>query len=600
MTTLAIDLGRVTLAPLTVRFREDEAASSLLRRLAVRRGVGSVQDFLKTIPHCPAALARTVPTGQHLDVVARLSGFSPDAIAASTPARTTRGYMLGKVLLERGGKLAVGPGSTGKVCPACLLEDRDSSDGPTDCRTYRRFWWDLDGIDGCPTHNIPLLRQCPECGVSSHVVNIRPDRCRCGLDLAGPAEGATTGYDADVLRMIRGGSRPWWAQGLSIRSVTNLALRVGLLEAKGSRVAEVRRLETRQRMELTALGAALLDSGWNEIDALFDRRAAAGRRRNAGEIYGDLLKWLERADEEGLTPFKGRMADHAAGVLREVHGRSMFGLELDRLGHSRHSPGSRKPGSSVFRDALDWARPRVEHGRSEDLAVVLGITRGQVDNMMFKDPVDRLEGAVRNRHNTYRYDIVGVLKFLEAAATAPVFKDVPLTLVPLLEVRRLRRSWVAVYRALREGRLSVAGLREGQSGLAAILVRRSDARAACPVERPGWEESSIPNPEARRRLGLTSGTLKELRRRGIVRFVRRRSADDKSSNAPSLESVEAFEREYVTSVGLGREFGVPSSGLVKALEGAGIRTILENGHQDLVFLRGEAIAVLTSRKIASV
>jgi hypothetical protein len=600
MATLAIDLGRVTLAPLTVRFREDEAANCLLRRLAVRRGCETVQDFLKTIPHCPAVLARTVPTGQHLDVVARLSGFALEAIAASTPVRTARGYMLGEVLLESGGKLGVGPGSTGKVCPVCLLEDRESLDGPAECRPYRRFWWDLDGIDGCPSHNLPLLTRCPDCGVSSHVVNMRPDRCRCGLDLAGSAEETTAGYDADVLRMIRGGPSPWWAHGVSIRSVTSLALRVGILEAKGSKVAEVRRLETRQRMAMTALGASLLDSGWNEIDALFDRRAAAGRRRNAGEIYGDLLKWLDRVDEEGLTPLKERMAEHAANVLREVHGRFMFGLELDKLARSRHSAGSPEPGSSVFLDALNRARPHAEHGRSEDLAAVLGITRGQIDSMMFKDPVDRLEGAVRHRHNTYRYDTAGALAFLEAAATAPVFAEIPTLLVPLLEVRRLRRSWVAVYRALREGRMSVAGLREGQSGLAAILVSRDDVRAACPVERPGWEESSLSNPEARKRLGVTSGTLQALRRRGFVRYVRRRSADDKSSNAPSLESVAAFERDYVTLKGLGCEFGASDLELVQSLEDAGIRTVLDDGDQDLIFLRAEAMAALSSGRFTSV
>lgn len=600
MPTLAIDLDRVTLAPLTVRFREGEAASSLLRRLAVRRGCETVQSFLKTIPYCPAVLAKSVPTGQHLDVVARLSGIGLEAIAASTPVRTTHGYVLGEVLLERGGKLGVGPGSTGKVCPACLIEDRESLDGPVECRPYRRFWWGLDGIDGCPTHNIPLLRQCPDCGVSSHVINIRPDRCRCGLDLAGPAEEAATGYDADVLRMIRGGPRPWWAHGLSIRSVTSLALRVGLLEAKGSRVAEVRRLESRERMGMTSLGASLLDSGWSEIDALFDRRAAAGRRRNAGEIYGDLLKWLERRDEEGLTPFKERMAEHAAGALREVHGSSMFGLNLDEVGRSRHSLRSPEPAGSAFRDALNRARQHVEHGRSEDLAAVLGLTRGQLQSMMHKDPVDRLDGAVRNRHNTYRYDTVGALGFMDLAASAPVFVDVPETFVPLLEVRRLRRTWVAVYRALREKRMSVAGLRDGQSGLAAILVHRDEVRAACPVERPGWDESSLSNPEARKRLGVTSGTLQALRRRGIVRYVRRRSADDKSSNAPSLESVEAFERDYVTLRGLGCEFGAPSLELAQSLEDAGIRTILEDGNQDLIFLRGEAMTALASGKIASV
>lgn len=148
--------------------------------------------------------------------------------------------------------------------------------------------------------------------------------------------------------------------------------------------------------------------------------------------------------------------------------------------------------------------------------------------------------------------------------------------------------------------MSVAGLRDGQSGLAAILVHRDEVRAACPVERPGWDESSLSNPEARKRLGVTSGTLQALRRRGIVRFVRRRSADDKSSNAPSLESVEAFERDYVTLKGLGCEFGAPSLELAQSLEDAGIRTILEDGHQDLIFLRGEAMFALASGKIASV
>jgi hypothetical protein len=85
-----------------------------------------------------------------------------------------------------------------------------------------------------------------------------------------------------------------------------------------------------------------------------------------------------------------------------------------------------------------------------------------------------------------------------------------------------------------------------------------------------------------------------------VRYVRRRSADDKSSNAPSLESVAAFERDYVTLKGLGCEFGASDLELVQSLEDAGIRTVLDDGDQDLIFLRAEAMAALSSGRFTSV
>ena len=131
-----IDPSRVDLAPLTVRFRPDEPAASLLARLAVRRGSRTVTGYLATLPFCPSRLAADVRTGRALDTLARISGFTVPLIEASTPIRTPQGYSLGGVLLEDRGHLAH-PRTLGRVCPQCLAEDRDGLDGPVECRTHR-------------------------------------------------------------------------------------------------------------------------------------------------------------------------------------------------------------------------------------------------------------------------------------------------------------------------------------------------------------------------------------------------------------------------------------------------------------------------------
>ena len=180
------DRNRVQLLPLTVRPREFEPASGLIRRLALRAGHACPRSFLRTVPNCSTTLLAEFDRGNSIETLSRMSGIDLNFIRRSTAVVTDDGAYLGNVQITKTVQFAnhQGRGPGGRVCPECLLEDREFTEGPLDCRPFRRFWWDFAEFHGCPRHRRALIDTCPGCMQPLEKNSLRPDYCFCGFDLA--------------------------------------------------------------------------------------------------------------------------------------------------------------------------------------------------------------------------------------------------------------------------------------------------------------------------------------------------------------------------------------------------------------------------------
>lgn len=590
-----VDPLRVGLAPLTVRFRPDEPAVSLLARLAVRRGSRTLTDYLATLPYCPSRLAADVRTGRSLDTLARISGIPSVRIQASTPVRKPEGYSLNGVRLENFGRLAF-PRTLGRVCLACLAEDVAHGDGPLECRAFRRFWWGLEAISGCPQHRVPLLTACPCCDAPLTLRNLRPDVCACGTDLTRlPPPQEVPGYDAQLLAMMRGEARPAWANGLSVDFAASVALRTGILDAHGSKMGLARTSLLGERMELTARGAAILDQGWDAFTDLLDRASARGLRRTPGEAYGDLCKWLGRMDDAALEPFRNRIFEHARRRLRSPTDVQLFGRVIHEVARSAPSSGTAPlSGRDALGRAIARARDLFGPGRKSDVQALLGLSRNQFRAVMERggNP-DRLPGSERFSPQTHFYDLEGVVGLFEGALRAPVFDVVPPHLIRVVDARKLFRRWVAVYRALREGRLPIAGTLSGGFGFTALLVEREALLTEVPTGRMADPEPSISPADAAVRTGLTKVTLSKLRAAGHLQFVRRAVRNGQIAYGPALASLADLERDFISLGALERATGTARSMLSSALADAGVHSVVSGSkNAQPVFRRVEVMVAL--------
>lgn len=576
--------------PLTVRFRPFEHASSLLRRLAVRRGSSSVAVFLQSVAFCPYGLAKDLKAGRNLDLLSIMSGFPVATLRASSPVRTEAGYCLGDVMIGASGCKLYGC-AEGRVCSACLSEDMERFGGPVECRPYRRYWWDIDGVEGCPVHGIPLVSTCPACGASSRRFSLRPDRCVCGFDLSlieAPAGGA--GFDRQLVDIISGGERPEWARGMTVRSMAGLALRVGMLDHVGPRRIAAVRFEPAARMELSARGSSILGAGRDALWETLDRHSAATTRRTAGRLYGELYVWLLRADDDALDPFREQLRAHATETLRNSMGTIMFDRPLVALGSSIPVEVPVRP--AVFDEALGRARAMSLSHTVEDLGEVLALSSSHLHRAKVC-ATDLLDGAVKRRASTYRYDVPGAVRLMVDASKRPRFDEVPNGLIELMKVARLRRSSGQVYYALRHGRLQIAGILPHRTGLGSILVQIASVVATCPVASLAGAKPTIPVADACRRLRIRRATMTALRALGIIEYDRRMAGDYGMCLAPTLETVCAFEREMVTAGELRRRFGGGFFGVVVTLRQAGLEWVLEGrGSRQYVFRREEAERVM--------
>src|SRR5258708_31400260 len=142
---------------LRVPLRKEEPAYALLGRLALRYGHVSLRSFTACM-----GLRRNHRYGSEtLTVVAELSGIDLTDLARWSPISCSPHNFQYQGTVFNGYKWIP---ERRRLCPLCIQEDLGvSRETRRPWMCHRRFWWDLSGIDVCPTHRTWLIDGCPDC-----------------------------------------------------------------------------------------------------------------------------------------------------------------------------------------------------------------------------------------------------------------------------------------------------------------------------------------------------------------------------------------------------------------------------------------------------
>lgn len=576
------DVNNVGPLPLIVREREFEPAAGLIRRLATRAGHRSVRSFLRTVPNCPTWLAGELDRGASIEILSRMSGIEVSSIRAATPAPMEDGTYLGGVLITQTDRAANGRvHSRGRVCPACLLEDRDFLRGPVECRPFRRLWWDLAEFEGCPRHCQALIHNCPSCRLPLRRYLLRPDICLCGFDLTRThaSDRVEDAAEQPLLSILLGAPKPCWTAEMSLRSMSGLALRVGAVHVFGPSLKELRSLPTMERMELLAIGWSCLDGGKHSFAKELSNSIEQGSPKSPNQAYGEVYRWLARTEEPGLDSYREALLEHAQVNLRLDIDREVFGTTI--------SARPRRRKQSICPPAQQFTE---KAGGNSEMRQLLGITQPQLVRYLAVNDRDRLPSP-RNRA---RFDVERLEEFLRRIEEdKPRFNSTPRGLVQVMQARSNGRKWPQVVREIRSGRLPLSGTLHNQRGLYRWLVDPELLRGCLP--RRSDNQNALTCADGIRRLGVPQQTLAALRRAGLLRYGSVVSRSDRLTVGPTLTSIEAFERDFVTSRQCATMYGRRVMLINTVLRDEGVVSVIP-AHRDViaVYHRADAEEALQS------
>ncbi|MEI3805906.1 TniQ family protein [Agrobacterium sp. CCNWLW32] len=138
--------------PVTLAHHEDEAAIDLVARLAAANGYPSLREFLAHTDTTANAIVHGEMDA--LSLVSEWSGVPVAALGKLTARASGAGgtWQMGCATLSKDMR----PGRMHRFCAQCVLEDREREAGRLASRAYRRAWWTIRGIEGCPVHGCRL------------------------------------------------------------------------------------------------------------------------------------------------------------------------------------------------------------------------------------------------------------------------------------------------------------------------------------------------------------------------------------------------------------------------------------------------------------
>lgn len=150
--------------PVTLAHHEDEAAIDLAARLAAANGYPSLREFLAHTDTTANAIVHGETDA--LSLVSEWSGVPVTTLGKLATRTSGAGgtWQMGCATLSKDMR----PGRMHRFCAQCVLEDREREAGRLASRAYRRAWWTIRGIEGCPVHGCRLTEVAVEAAEDIH------------------------------------------------------------------------------------------------------------------------------------------------------------------------------------------------------------------------------------------------------------------------------------------------------------------------------------------------------------------------------------------------------------------------------------------------
>ena len=594
---------------LRVRFREEEPAYGLLARLAIRHRRTDLRTFAGDL----GMSYRDVTGGGAASIIAELAGFEPSRVLSWTPApdwhaRHFRGEKFHNndwfVHDER------------RVCVACLRDDlrlHDHTAGPTSC-CHRRFWWDLRAIDVCPRHSAWLVDQCLSCGQRLTLLPADVRFCACGADLSCVepelVDAPEARADAYILGRLLG--MPHRAipalDGLALGQATalmfslgwqiqNNRLRSGMSDTVGGPLEPQPRMSSRAIKKRSASReaklAAKMDSfrilrRWPRayhrfLDDLYrrakDHLGSSARQEDgssrAYRLFGHTLAEWEFPSVQPLRDEYERhfLANVPAGPKTVVFGRPAETSRWVNLTYVNEACGLKPWAGELYPILCDLGivgPGKVNHTRVRIARSLLPMIKEMYDDALTLTKAAQLLGIATtsvmtlraggylttkdNAHDksSHRFSRVEIEYLLfDIAGSAPALPDADqIGLIDVVSAAQLTDGYgflglEPLLRSLVRRTVLAAGVRDRSVGLMGILLNRADVERLMVQRLPA---QSPTRDQVCKLLGIGPKTFHFLVREGILKT----SGSSRRWRRAMPESVEAFQKQYVSAVKIGQ------------------------------------------------
>ncbi|MBK3406367.1 TniQ family protein [Methylorubrum populi] len=595
---------------LRVRFREEEPAYGLLARLALRHRRADLRTFARDV----GLSYQDTVGGSAASAIAELAGFEPGLVRSWTPtpdwhARHFRGEKFHNndwfVHAER--RVCV-------ACLRDDVIQHGAAAAHHAC-CHRRCWWDLRAIDVCPRHSAWLVDRCPSCGRPLTLLPADVRFCECGWDLArvepeqvDPLEARA---DAYILGRLLG--RPHRAipllDAMPLGQATALMFSLGWQvennRYRAGRDRHADRASSGPRPEITkgtlwkrgasreAKLAAKMDSfrilrrwPWayqRFLDDLFRRAkdnlgSSARRDDGSSRAYRLFGHRLDGWDLPGAQPLREEYERHflanvPAGPKTLIFGRPAEASRWVNLTYTNETCGLAPWSGELYPILCDLGivgPGKVNHTRVKLPRSLLPTVKEMYDDALTRTQAAQLLGISMNGVSTlqaagyltirdnphdkssYRYSRVEIEYLLfDIAGSAPVVAAADT--IDLIDAAAATQftdghgflGLERLLQALTRRTVPVAGLRDRGQGLSRILLRRSDVEGLMAQGRPAQAPT---RDQVCKLLGIGSATFQFLVREGILKT----SGSDRRSRRATFESVESFQREYISAVKIGQ------------------------------------------------
>ena len=338
---------------LRVRYRQFEPAYALFGRLALRYGFRDILLFGAQVRlHFPyLSTARAVP------IIAEMAGFDAATLLSWSPVPHNKGFVFRESSFHSN---MWNLRSNRRICPQCLRDDYENDPDRSNLSLFRRFWWDCQEIDVCPTHQAVLIDKCPACQHPLEARSADMRHCACGFDFL------RTRTTESILQDVVSADRYLLDRlmnvhhevtspldTLTIQNVMLVIRNVGMSWIAIHEGEWLDRRDKQSRLRIKAAGFAsffewpqpfrqLLDSAAN-MTRSNERKLITGPYR----AYGDLYRWFRLKAANEFAPITDEIERHFRVTVACHSTQHVFGRKLDDSNYVTLSYANRYCGLSI-------------------------------------------------------------------------------------------------------------------------------------------------------------------------------------------------------------------------------------------------------------
>ena len=228
-----------------------------------------------------------------------------------------------------------------RVCPACVLNDRQNSHLPPGASMAGRVAWQLRPLRTCPEHDLALASfTFPDANhrhdFGYRLAQVSPDHLLAAAESGHRSPSALERY-LDK-RLFGGASAPSWMDQIGVAALSRCSEILGAMVSRGPDVL-LDDLGEHDLYEMGDIGYAILEPGPQHLrtylSALQDRTGRGGTA-GAQQMFGALYKWLAfSASGPEATPLRDIVRRHIIETMPVGAGEVVLGQIVEkRVVHS--------------------------------------------------------------------------------------------------------------------------------------------------------------------------------------------------------------------------------------------------------------------------